>query len=441
MEDERKDKDEPMSHTQTQSEWEQQMCSKILALIRNELYLDFRYMDAALCALSFTPEDSLSMTATDGISLFFPPDQILRVYKNNPRFLNRAYLHSVLHCIFRHLWMRGDREPVIWNLACDIACEWVIDSLPKPSVQRIKTLVRLDYYDHLEQDRIPVTAAAIYRDLLTITDPLTQLKLQEEFVTDDHRYWPREKNQSPSSAEAGRNWEKIGRRISQELSLSGQESSTAVSSLETQIRQGKQRRTYREFLSRFTVLREEIQCDYDEFDLGYYTYGLRLYKNMPLIEPRESREVMKILTFVIVIDTSYSTNGDLVRRFLEETFQIIRQRDTFFHKSHIRIIQCDNQVRSDQVVKDESDINRLLASFTLTGGGGTDFRPAFSYVEDLLSSGQLQNLKGLLYFTDGKGIFPKKRPPYDTAFVFMNDDIPPQLPPWAMKIQLDDGFY
>src|SRR5699024_4669467 len=110
-------------------------------------------------------------------------------------------------------------------------------------------------------------------------------------------------------------------------------------------------------------------CDYDEFDLNYYTYGLRLYKNMPLIEPLESREVMKIQEFVIVIDTSYSTNGPLVKRFLEETFQIIRQRDSFFRKSHIRIIQSDNQVHADAVIRSEEDITRLLSDFSLIGGG------------------------------------------------------------------------
>ena len=87
---------------------------------------------------------------------------------------------------------------------------------------------------------------------------------------------------------------------------------------------------------------------------------------------------------------------------------------------------------------DQSDIRKHLASFTLTGGGGTDFRPAFSYVDDLISCGELQHLKGLLYFTDGKGIYPRKRPAYETAFVFMEDEIPPDVPPWAMRINLHE---
>lgn len=84
----------------TQTEWENEMCIKILELIQNELYVDFRYLDVAVSALTLTPNDSLRSTATDGISFFFPPEQILRVFRSNPLFLNRAVLHSVFHCIF-----------------------------------------------------------------------------------------------------------------------------------------------------------------------------------------------------------------------------------------------------------------------------------------------------------------------------------------------------
>ena len=37
-----------------------------------------------------------------------------------------------------------------------------------------------------------------------------------------------------------------------------------------------------------------------------------------------------------------------------------------------------------------------------------------------LEKKEIQNLKGLLYFTDGDGIFPRKKPAYETAFVFLN---------------------
>ena len=43
-----------MAHRQTQTEWESEMCMQILDVIRSELYLDFRYLDMALYALTFS---------------------------------------------------------------------------------------------------------------------------------------------------------------------------------------------------------------------------------------------------------------------------------------------------------------------------------------------------------------------------------------------------
>ncbi len=422
-----------------QTEWEENICERILRLIHDELYFDYRFLDVALSTLIFKKQDVITSTATDGIYLYYPVEQIMRVYKENPVFLNRAYLHSVMHCVFRHLWMRGKREEAIWNLASDIAVEWMIDHAGGKSTKRILSRIRIDYYAHLKEEKIPVTAAAIYHDLLGITDMEEQMHLQLEFYVDDHRFWPKEEKQSPSQQQAGKDWDKIGRRATKELERKGLEDSNATENIVTQIQQGKSRRTYREFLKKFMVLREELVPDEDTFDLNYYTFGLRLYKNMPLIEPIETREVMKILNFIIVIDTSYSTNGTLVQKFLEETFQILTSKDSFFHKSQVHIIQCDNRVQKDTLIASLDDIEFVMKDYELSGGGGTDFRPAFSYINEKLSTGVYENVKGVLYFTDGKGTYPAKRPEYDTAFIFVGEnDNNTEVPPWAMKLILDE---
>lgn len=73
----------------------------------------------------------------------------------------------------------------------------------------------------------------------------------------------------------------------------------------------------------------------------------------------------------------------------------------------------------------------------LHGFGGTDFRPVFSYVDELIRKKEFTNLKGMLYFTDGCGIFPQKQPDYHTAFVFVDDDYNNyEVPVWAIKLIL-----
>ena len=165
--------------------------------------------------------------------------------------------------------------------------------------------------------------------------------------------------------------------------------------------------------------------------------GLRTYGNLPLIEPLESRESKKIRDFVIVIDTSESTSGELVKAFLKETFGLLKTGESFFAKCNIAVMQCDDAVRDLTFLHSTDELDRFAACLTLTGGGGTDFRPAFAKIEQLRRDGTLRDLQGVLYFTDGKGTYPTRRPPYETAFLFLETGTPPpDTPPWAMRLVL-----
>ena len=85
----------------------------------------------------------------------------------------------------------------------------------------------------------------------------------------------------------------------------------------------------------------------------------------------------------------------------------------------------------------QEDFDKYLMTMQIRGLGGTDFRPVFEYVEQLRQSKEFTNLKGLIYFTDGYGTFPAKKPDYDTAFVFVDDEYNnPNVPPWAIKLVL-----
>src|SRR5699024_10662059 len=144
-------------------------------------------------------------------------------------------------------------------------------------------------------------------------------------------------------------------------------------------------------------------------------YGLRRYGNMPLIEPLETREARRIRDLVIAIDTSMSTSGEQVRQFLSYTYTILKESESFFRTFRLRLLQCDDQLRADQLITNEEDLRESMEHFQLTGQSATDFRPVFDHVEALRRKGELRDMRGLLYFTDGLGVYPTRRPDYDTA--------------------------
>jgi len=425
-----------MTHKKTQTEWENEMAEKVIIFTRNELYLDLRFLNLALSSLIPKADNSLSTFATDGIYLSYSAEQILRVFKSNPRFLARAYLHSILHCIFSHLWLSGSRERPLWNLACDIAVEYTIDHMETVSTKRILSWLRRQVYEKLEKHHPYISAPSIYQMLKEVKEDMIS-SLQSEFYTDDHRNWPSPSHSAPMQQRAQEQWNKIARQTKFWQDQHAGDSNEGRQLFDAQIKAERSRRSYGDFLRKFSILHEELHADPDEFDLNYYTYGLRLYGNLPLIESLETREIKKIREFVIVVDTSDSTSGKLVKNFLRETFQILHQREHFFTSCKIRILQCDDQVRSDQEINDLDQFDRFLGQFTILGGGGTNFCPAFAYVNTLIEQHIFQNLGGLLYFTDGQGIYPGKRPPYRTAFLFLNDYDETKVPPWAMRLRLE----
>ena len=258
---------------------------------------------------------------------------------------------------------------------------------------------------------------------------------------DDHGLWsPEERENREQNERQDERWQSIAEKAQtgMETMLAGQaEGGEAVlEQIQAAVRDDVD---YRAFLRRFAAPREIMAVDGDAFDYVFYTYGLQLYGNLPLVESPETREDRRIEDFVLAVDTSMSTSGALVRQFLACTYAILRSTETFTRKVNIRILQCDDQLRSDIAIHDLGELRRYMEDFTLAGGSATDFRPVFEHVARLQKEGAFTSLRGLVYFTDGMGIYPEKRPPYETAFVLLEE--PPlsvKMPPWAIRLVLTE---
>ena len=422
------------------------ICRKILESSRNALYINMRYLDVALSSLAWEITTDIPRIGTDGLKIAYEPHYLADLYRENPMLVNRVYLHMVFHCIFRHLFRPCPEDRELWNLSCDMAVEALIDGMHHRSIRMGVHPFRRAVYDELRKTLKVLTAEGIYRELKKADyRPEQRARMVQEFCIDDHTYWPAPpeeegpKPPSPLMAKLKKHWKDVSDRMQTELSV-GREAGTEDGDLSDELAvENRERYDYRTFLKKFAVLKEEMQIDPDSFDYVFYSYGLRMYGNMPLIEPQEWKETHKIEEFVIVIDTSMSCSGDLVRKFLEETYHILAETESFFRKVHIRILPCDDAVRADQLITTGEELKQYMDHLQLYGDGGTDFRPAFTYVQQLIDQGEFKNLKGLLYFTDGKGTFPRKRPPYDAAFILFREDYKEvSVPPWAIRLMLDE---
>ncbi len=438
----------------------EKVAAEIIQMSKNKLLVNMRFMDMALNQFRMSPRPDLTpFSACDGDVYVYDPVHILKAYMLDENLPIRNFLHSVLHCVFKHFYVNTLVDQTMWDLACDIAVESAINDLELSFLNITKAKEQVQFFDLFKNKVKTVSAEKIYRYFLDekLSDHLVE-KLSLLFKGDDHVLWyltetqKKKMNLYASHGEAVKplsnmllllqGWADIALRMQTELEVFMLQGKGAGLLTQNLREVNRERYDYSEFLKKFAVRAEMMKLNPDEFDYNFYTYGLALYENMPLIEPLEYREVKRIREFVIAIDTSGSTSGSLVQTFVQKTYNILKSTESFFSKINLHIIQCDAEIQEDVKITTQQEFDAYLKQMQLHGLGGTDFRPVFAYVNHLVDKKEFDNLKGLIYFTDGYGSFPQKMPSYDTAFVFVEDEQNPstsnnyEVPSWAMKLVL-----
>ena len=489
-----------MNEKTSQMEKADAIAKEILGLSRSTLLVNLRFLDVALSQFKFIQLDNI--IGTDGDNLYYDPRQVLRLYKKDKNSVTRLYLHTLVHCICRHMFASVSVNRRLWDLACDMATENVVADLDVSNQEAAdKSAKRFELRKISDKSEL-LTAERIYAKLKNGEVPNEKIEqLIKLFKCDDHELWYEsadeledgevtfdsednseakavniltkrsdEINDSQSNDETeelaeatefeystsqgskeGKQglknelelfWKDVSERLQTDLETISVNFGDKAGSLVQNLKEvNREKYDYGEFLKKFAVMGERMMIDDDEFDYIYYTYGMKLYDKMPLIEPLEYKEVKRIKEFVIAIDTSGSVRGELVQRFVEKTFNILKQQETFFTRINLHIIQCDAVIQEDAKITNQEEFDRYISTMQLHGMGGTDYRPVFEYVEKLRRNKEFTNLKGLIYFTDGFGTYPAHQPDYQTAFVFVNDDYEtPNVPVWAIKLilQSDD---
>lgn len=434
------------------------LAGDVLLLARASLLLHLRFMENAIGRLHFEPVPGGTIR-TDGRRFLYSPRHVLLRYRMEKNAPARDFLHCVLHCVFRHMFLHRKVEERAWSLACDMTVENLIADL---HVRAAVTARQEEQQAALETFRPhvkPLTAEKLYRYLTDHPLPEEEYRrLEALFAADDHSAWfPRdngddEQKRKPRDGDAPdipqpnappmeieQDWQNVAESIEEDMKTISREAGDLAGETMKALRAlNREKHDYGAFLRRFAVRGEVMKPDPAEFDTIYYTYGLKLYGNVPLIEPLEYREEERIRSFVIAIDTSGSVAEDLVYAFLQKTYNILKASESFFSRVEVRILQCDTEVRDDARITNLKELDAYLHRLKLHGFGGTDFRPVFRYVDELRQRGELRHLKGLLYFTDGIGQFPEQKPDYDAAFLFVEDgDNRYDVPVWAMKLILE----
>ena len=452
---------------------QKELAGQILHLTEAKLLTRLRFLSGALTAISYKTSEEKLLFAAEKDCISYNPEQLLRRYQKSPDVITHAMVHCLLHLLLGHPFCHQEKDIRLWNLASDMAVEYSCMELSGYFLSEHYVRESASQLERFSDYAGGNTAEAFYNYFLeSDLSEEEQKGLESLFYLDSHKYWEvseksvaqggrktsgeltgdSDEEETPENPAAGaeapkeiarkekqeKKWKQLARQVQTDLELFQRRQGIRAGSLIQGMKPFLfESVDYAAFLRMFAAENEVLQISDEEFDPIYYTYGLQKYGNIPLIEPLEYSNLHRIREFIIAIDTSGSVQGEIVAKFLQQTERVLHQTASFTDQVAIYILQCDAQIQSCIQIHELKELDEYIDHLELYGFGGTDFRPVFEYVEQLLEQKKLKKVNGLLYFTDGAGVYPEIEPPYKTAFIFNRDDYSsPKVPEWAIRAVL-----
>ena len=396
-----------------------------LTRARTALLLDHPFFGALLLRLRLVECAGIETMATDGVTLFYNPSFLDGL---SDRELVGVLAHEVMHPAMQHHTRRGERKPHLWNVACDHAINPILTTadlaLPEGALndprfagmnaERIYSL--LDREDESER---PQSTPSPQSNNASGAGESDQASDSESAPTvpstpggfgqvldapnPDHPGEPATDSQRSLQSQEWR----IAVEQAQRTALAAGKIPAGMKRMVEQARHAPV--DWREALRRF--FSQTVPQDYR------WTPPNRRFVWAGLYLPGLHRE--GIGEIAIGVDCSGSISNKLLSKFSAEVDAIAAES----RPELVRVLYCDAAIqRVDEFTAGEKiELNPV-------GGGGTDFRPVFTYLEER----QIEP-RCLIFLTDLAGSFPDETPPYPVIWAATSD----RTAPFGQTVAID----
>lgn len=421
-----------------------------LTAARTRLILDKPFLGALVLRLPMkaAKDDWCPTTATDAKTFYFNPEYIHDLSLDQTQFM---LSHEALHCALSHFSRRQHRIKHRWDLACDFAINpLLIDDglVPPPNAQVLREYAGM-------------TAEEIY----PLIDDLEDMETLDQHVYDQENQNtggsgslpPQDKDtqggqqqdqeqttapasqagqQDPEDSETQSQPSGEGKEASSQPAdapppLSNEERETLQIQWQQRMagaaQQAMQAGKLSGALARIIDHLLQPQLPWRLLLARYMTESARDDFSYMRPSRREGNAIFPSLKseqidIAIAVDTSGSIKAAEVSEFLSEVSALKGQL-----RARITLIPCDSKIMENAPFFYEP-WDDITLDQTITGGGGTDFRPVFNWLDE---TGKQPDL--LVYFTDAEGNFPDIEPNFPVIWLVKGR----KKTPWGQRIQLN----
>ena len=392
-----------------------------LAAARTRLILEKPFLGALVMHLPLKPADPkwCETTATDARNFYFNPDYIARLTLEQTQFV---LAHEAMHCALSHFARRNHRQKHRWDVACDYAVNMILD---EERMQGPENALMSATYRGL-------TAEEIYP--LLHEDPPEKTQDMHLFDHDSNEGSgegePQQQDEGEGRGEATQPREGDGDKPEpndgegDEPRQAGESPSPPPppcdpgkldeqwkSRLAAAAQAARQAGKLSQSLMRLVDDLLAPQLPWRALLARYMMNAARDDYSFQRTSRREGAALMPRLhsqsvDVVVVLDTSGSITRDELSEFLGEIDALKAQV-----RATVTLHACDDKLDANGPWRYAMWENMTLPT-EMSGGGGTDFRPVFAWVDSARLGPDL-----LIYFTDAEGRFPPREPAYPVIWL------------------------
>lgn len=366
-----------------------------LAAARTRLILDKPFLGSLALRLPLVEADAEQCRSTwsDGRTLYYNRAYIASLDLEETQF---ALSREALHCALLHFYRRANRVPGLWQSACDFAVNpLLIDDGLKPTPDTV----------FLAEFR-GMSAEEIYP--LLQDNELQQHSRRGDGERDADQVRPHQQLRQSELEMLAAKWRQRLASAAQQAQQAGKLSAQMARVVDFFL---QPKLSWRSLLAQH--LSATARNDYS------YTRPSSRRGDPAVFPGMRSEEV----NLVVAVDTSGSIRAAEITQFFSEINAIKGQI-----RAAITLLCCDAAI-GDEFPAYFQAWEDFRFEPRLAGGGGTDFRPVFEWVER-------QDMKpdSLVYFTDACGEFPQHEPDFPTLWLVKGkNDVP-----FGERVQLND---
>lgn len=363
-----------------------------------KLMLEHPYIGSVSTILKLDGNRDTLTFSSDGIHLKYNDEYFEKVPVEDIEF---ALANGAMHAVLRHSERAEERVGRIWQAASDL----VVNAMLVKNGFELPPYV---YYDERFEGMYAEEIYDVLKDEMITNDARDEAEAEDEMSQE-----PEEQQHKSEESQKGSTHERAVQQASMEKNEAAQmeEEGEALQEMFEQIFQKYKRQgELPKELQRLVPEYFSHQINWREILYRYIaSYAKNSYSFMPpnmkylyrgICLPSLTSDLLRV---VIAVDTSGSVDETLLGIFLGEVNTVMQHYPNY----EIDLITADAKIRSHRVY-----LPGEFLAYEVSGGGGTDFRPVFEYIDKNIDYPTL-----LLYFTDGMGTFPSYAQGYDVLWV------------------------